>query len=264
MGEFAGPFGYIVSLSKAGIEAWMTEQERVTAAQGQVKIADYIESLRNGIPKQRDAMTGAVDQNRSKLIEEFRSAAKGMIGKDGSVVGEGAQMLKELKDSVESFKKSMPTPSYFQKEFSTRFANTPGRTDLISHGGIASGTIYLSVFLEVDPDDDEKPWKKGKTEEAWRLVTSAPNPDRVATSLSRSLEGKKPWQIDLPKMVEMRIEVEEFGPNPIQDGYIYFTKNPDQFEVRSNYGEKWFREAWMTDGIRKQILEVDKLVGSSK
>jgi hypothetical protein len=261
--KLGGPWGEIISYTKTAMEAWAKEDERVAAAAGQVKVRDYIVSIRNGIPKQRDTMIAGVESRKRPLIEHFRKAAAGRISKDGHAIGEPAQLLISLTAEVAAFKTAIPKPQFFQKQFSTKFADTPGKTDLVSHGGIPSGTIYFDVFLKVEPED-ENPWKKGKMGESWRLVTKAPNPDRVASSLAQSLDGKKPWQIDLPKMVSMSIEVEEFGPNHVQEGNIYFTKSPDQFEVRSNYGEKWFKEAWMTPGIRKQILDVDKLTGSSK
>jgi hypothetical protein len=261
--KLGAPWGEIIDGTKSAIEAWSNESERVAAAAGQVKVHDYIEKLYKGIPKQRDNMIATVEARKRPLIEHFRKVADGLVSTDGTAVGAPARMLIDLTAEVAAFKSSIPKPAYFQKQFSTQFANTPGRTDRVSHGGVEAGIIYFDVYLEVNPNDDEL-WKKVKIGEAWKLVTKAPNPERVASSLARSLDGEKPWQIDLPKWVKMRILVEEDSAiDRIREGFIQFTKSPDEFVIRGHYGEKYFKEAWTLDRIRKQILDVGKLVGSS-
>jgi hypothetical protein len=213
-------------------------------------------------------MISVVEKQRRPMIEEYQRLAEDAVGKgkatrDGRVVGEPARLLNELTQGVAAFKRSIPSPSYFQQQFSAKFADTPGMSDLPSHGGRTTGVLYFELELYVEPGEFND-WSLRNSGDAWKLVTKAPSPDKVATSLLRSLEGKKPWQIELPKMVKMRVEVEKSGFNSYQEGYIHFTKSPDSFEVRSNYGDKWFKEAWSIPAIRKKALEATKLVGSSK
>jgi hypothetical protein len=267
--KLGGPWGKTIDGIKSAAEAWVAESERATAAAGQVRIADYIEGINNNIPVQRDRMVKVLDEQRRPLLESFQEVAKNDVGKgkasqQGVVVGESARVLMDLEDLVKSFERSIPKPADFQREFATRFANTPGWTGRISHGARLSGMIYFNTLeLRVDPGNGDA-WSIKDKSSAWTLVTSSPSPDKIATSLSRSLDGKMPWEIELPKMVKMRIEVEERGLNGYQDGYIYFTKSPDRFEVRSNYGKTWFEKAWLIPNIRNAALKVTALEGSSK
>ena len=94
-------------------------------------------------------------------------------------------------------------------------------------------------------------------------MTKAPKPDRVADRLKKSLEGKKPWEIELEKMVKITVEVEESFSNSYQDGWIVSTRSPDHYEVRSNYGPKWFDLAWQNLAVRATALDNVNLKGDS-
>lgn len=268
--KLGGPWGVIIGTAKDVVEAWMNESERVAAAQGQVKIRDYIISIRNGIGAQQKALTAVIEAGRQPLIEEYRRLAQGDVAKgkaspDGVVVGQAAGLVNALRQAARAFKAKMPTESYFQQQFSRSFADTPGRSDYVSHGGVPTGKIYFGLSLYVDPTADaaHPKWKVKGKDSAWKLVTKAPNPDRVADSLLMSLEGKKPWMVELEKMVKLKVEVEESLTNSYQEGWIVFTKSPDQYEVRSNYGPKWFDLAWKQPAVRAAALDSAKLVGGS-
>ncbi|OGO34059.1 MAG: hypothetical protein A2Z03_12330 [Chloroflexi bacterium RBG_16_56_8] len=73
--------------------------------------------------------------------------------------------------------------------------------------------------------------------------------------------GKKPYQSDLPKEIEMMIEVEEPGNNTYADGRILFANDPDTYEVRSNYSENLFKNAWAVPEVRRLVLEEREIVG---
>lgn len=264
--EMGGPWGKIIGVCKAAVEAWAAEKERAEAAGGEVKIADYIESIRNSVGVQQKLMLKAIEAEQGALLEDFRQIAerdgtKGKVSPEGTVVGEAALFLRQLKARVEAFAGAIPGAPYFQAEFTETFANTPGWTDLISHGARLAGMLYFSMSLYKDGDD----WKLKDSGDTWKLVTKAPKPDRLATSLERALiaEGKKPYQSDLPKMVQMHIEEEVSFTNNYLDGYIHFTNSPDAYEVRTNYGERLFKEAWAIPAIRKLALEVTQIVGSN-
>lgn len=268
--KLGGPWGTVISTAKGVVEAWVAESERVAAAQGQVKIRDYIIAVRNGIGAQQKAMTAVIEAGRQPLIEEYRrlaqgDAAKGKASADGVVVGQAAGLVNALRDAARAFKAKLPTESYFQQQFSRSFADTPGRSDYVSHGGVPTGKIYFGLSVYVDPTEDaaHPTWKLEGKDSAWKLVTKAPNPDRVAESLQISLEGKKPWTVELEKMVKLTVEVEESFTNSYQEGWIVFTKSPDQYEVRSNYGPKWFDLAWKQPAIRAAALDNGKLVGGA-
>lgn len=268
--KLGGPWGTVIGAAKDVVEAWMNESERVAAAQGQVKIRDYIIAIRNGIGAQQKAVTAVIEAGKQPLIEEYRRLAQGDLSKgkasaDGVLVGQAAGLVNALRQAALAFRAKMPTESFFQQQFSRSFADTPGRSDYVSHGGVPTGKIYFGLRVYVDPTGDaaHPKWKLEGKDSAWKLVTKAPNPDRVADSLQMSLEGKKPWMVELEKMVKLNVEVEESFSNSYQEGWIVFTKSPDQYEVRSNYGPKWFDLAWKQPAIRAAALDNAKLVGGS-
>ena len=268
--KLGGPWGTVIGAAKDVVEAWMNESERVAAAQGQVKIRDYIIAIRNGIGAQQKAVTAVIEAGKQPLIEEYRRLAQGDLSKgkasaDGVLVGQAAGLVNALRQAALAFRAKMPTESSFQEQFSRSFADTPGRSDYVSHGGVPTGKIYFGLRVYVDPTGDaaHPKWKLEGKDSAWKLVTKAPNPDRVADSLQMSLEGKKPWMVELEKMVKLNVEVEESFSNSYQEGWIVFTKSPDQYEVRSNYGPKWFDLAWKQHAIRAAALDNAKLVGGS-
>ncbi len=266
-GNKLGPYwGDVIDTVKVAIEAWSEESERAATAAGLVRIADYVESIRNGIPRRREAMLAALESKRRPLLERYQSVARtdaggGRASAQGVVVGDSARILNDVNAGVAAFRRAIPSPSYFQTQFATRFADTPGLTDNISHGGRPSGTLYFNLELYVNPGATNA-WRIKEKDSAWRLVTSAPNPESIATSLSRSLEGKQPWQIELPKMVKMCVEIEEQKSHA--EGTLYFTSNPDSFQVRTHHEERWFREAWAQPQIRAAVLNCRGIAGGSE
>jgi len=265
--ELGGPWGKIISITKAAVEAWAAEKERSENAQGKAKIAEYIQDLRDGISGQQTTIKRAMESQRSALLDEFNRTGTdhpqyNKVGANGEIYGPQATLLKQLRQHVDNFEKAVPAAPYFQEQFTTRFANTPGWTDLISHGARLAGMLYFSSALYKDGDK----WTLKGVSEKWKLVTKAPEPERAAASLERSLrkQGKKPYQSDLPKMVHMSIEIEESFSNSYIDGYIHFTSNPDQFDVRTNYGEELFKEAWDFVEVRKTAFDTAEIEGSSE
>jgi hypothetical protein len=268
--SLGGPWGGIISAAKEAIEAWANRSEHVATAAGRVRVADYIERIRNGIDAQETTMISEIERMKSQVRQQFAELASGDVERgrptpEGVITGESARTLNALRADVEAFERAIPQSSYFQQQFATGLANTPGLSANVSQGGRPSGTLYFNLKISFNPARPES-WSITDKDEAWRLVTNAPDPDRVATSMSRSMaaEHKKPWQIELPKMVRMRIKVEGSGESPLQEGNIRFERDPAQYEVRSLSGEQRLREAWSNVRIRNEVLNVTNLVGSSQ
>ena len=268
--ELGGPWGKVIGVVKSVAEEWAKESERAAAAAGQVKIRDYIISIRNGVSAQQTKMTNALAEGKRPMIDEYRrlaadDASKGKASADGVLVGEAAGLVNGLRKAALAFRKKIPSEGQFQQLFSRVFADTPGRSNYISQGGVPTGKLYFGLSVYVDPTENEKnpTWKLEGKDEAWKLVTKAPKPDRVADSLKMTLGGKKPWEIELEKMVKIRVEIEESFTNSYQDGWIVFTGSPDQYEVRSNYGPKWFELAWKNPDVRRIALDNANLKGGS-
>jgi hypothetical protein len=270
--KMGGPWGEIIGLVKAAAEAYVTETERAAKAAGEVKIVQFINGLIDGISKGREGMRAAVEKGKRPMIEEYQKLAKadnlkGKVTPDGRIIGEAARIVQAVQKDVEEFKKALPAAAYFQQQFTRAFADTPGRTDLVSHGGREAGKLYFQLHLYLEVKDGKRNWSVDEdgTSPAWKLVTLSPNPERVAASLLESLGGgAKPWQIELGKKVMLRVEVEEFGPNAYHDGWVFFTDSPDQYEIGAFTNPKLAAEAWGLSIARSRVLNTAKLVGSNK
>jgi hypothetical protein len=264
----AGPVGEVLSKAKTVVEALHAEEERAAKAAGEVRIKAYLNGLIEGISKKREAMRAGADEGKQKFIDDFERLAKqdnlrGKASPDGRVVGEAAQVVLDVKAGVEAFHKAIPSAAHFQQEFTKRFANTPGRTDYVSHGGRKAGRLYFnSIHVKLEEKDGKRTWSvnEGNTADAWTLVTLQEHPERVAASLQESLEGAKPWQIDLPKSVEFRIEVEAWPVNACHTGSVSFEKSPDSFRT-GGYGDL-AAEAWKIPAVRARVLNTMKMEGS--
>ena len=97
--ELGGPWGKIISISKAAVEAWAAEKERSENAQGKAKISEYSQDLRDGISGQQTAIKRATESQRSALLEEFnRTGADhpqhNKVGANGEIYGPQATLLK--------------------------------------------------------------------------------------------------------------------------------------------------------------------------
>ena len=244
----------------------MAEGERAAEAAAQVKVVKFINDLIDSIGKGRERMREAVEKGKSKIIEEYERLAKddyakGKATDEGRIIGEAAKIVTGMRSAVEAFHKAIPSASHFQQQFTRAFGNTPGMTDLVSHGGIEAGTLYFEIQLCKDSDK----WSidDSGTSSAWKLVTKQAHPDRIAESLLESLEGGKPWQIDLPKKVMITIEEEVSGPNDYHEGWIFFDNNPDQISFGGFTDTTLTSKAWSLPMVRSRVLDTTKLEGSN-
>jgi hypothetical protein len=271
--KLGGPWGEILSAAKDVAEAWMAESERAGAAAGEVKVVKYINDLIDGIAKQRDGMRAVVEKGTRPLIEEYQRLAKsdnlkGKATPDGRVIGEAANIVKGVQAGVEAFRKATPSAGEFQQRFTRAFADTPGLTDYISHGGREARKLYFAVSLYMETDSSGKhKWSVEDIDSAWTLATKQEHPDRVAESLMETAPNGEPWRIDLEKKVKISVEVEkDWALNSYPEGWIVFTKSPDKYEVRALVVDaglsKFMKEAW--DYVRPKVLGVKKLVGTNE
>ncbi|MBI4790237.1 MAG: hypothetical protein HY782_24650 [Chloroflexi bacterium] len=253
--ELGGPWGKIIGTLKAVGEAWVAEQERVEAAEGEVKIVSYIEGLGNGIGPRRDEMIGSIEAEHIPLADYFKILLDRSMSstEEGNITGDAAEFLTDLRQRVDRFKQAIPSAAQFQEDFTEKFADTPVMTDLISHGGRMAGNLRIRAQITVRDNQ----WDVDEIEDEWTLVTVAPKPERLAAGLQSALanQGKKPWQSDLEKIVQLTINM--------NDGYIVFTHDPLQFEPRSNYSLEPFESAWKSSRVRERVLGVSKIVGSN-
>jgi hypothetical protein len=275
VGERAGgPWGRIIGAAKAAVEAWMDETERVETATGQIQVTDYIRSLRTGIGNLKGQISSGIDAQRTALRAQFQQSATQDVGRGqpvqdrqrggAAIVGESARVLNDLRQRVDAYQASVRrtySAAYFERQFASRFANRPGVAGYISQGGRLSGTLHFHIEVCKNPQNNR--WTIEDKDNEWTLATTAPDPDRIASSLTRSLEGRKPWQLDLPKLVGMRVFIERTGPNDYTEGSIFFESSPDRFEVRSHQPPALFQEAWSNREIRNAVLNVSRLEGSS-
>lgn len=262
------PFALVVDAAKDVTEAWLEEEERVEKAEGQVKIADYIVAVRNSIAARRKAVMDRVLDAKGPILERYQRIAdydfsKGVASREGVVVGDAAQVILDVTNAVAAFRAAVPGPQAFQQILTKNFANTPGMTS--SRGGRPSGSVYFSMKLFHEPAKGDGGWSVTEKADVWTLVTSAPEPKRVAESLLSSLDGGRPCDIELPKMVHLQIEVAaEEGMNTWAKGHIFFTSSPSSFEVRTLGDKALLADAWNVQWIRDIALTNKAIEGSAE
>jgi hypothetical protein len=262
LGALPEPLGEIVKTGKALAEAYVAESERAAAAGGEVKVVQYVNGLIDGVDKHRKAMRDAVENAKPGIITEFRRVAKtdnlkGKASEDGVIVGDAARVIKGVQKGVAAFSTNTPSAAKFEQQFARAFADTPGRTDLVSHGGVEAGKLYFKIQVKPDFSVDES-----NTSDAWILVTLNEKPERVAASLLESLEGGKPWQVDLGKKVMLRVEEDAFPLNKWHDGWIMFTNSPDSYSIGGFTDAKLAAKVWGNNTIRSRVLNTAKLTGT--
>ncbi len=276
--KVAGPAGILAKAVLGVSDALIKEKERAAKAAGEVKILEYVTTITHGIDGAKKKIVAAFESNQRPLFKALQEAAggEGLRGgkpnADGLVVGDTAKVLSSVKAALKAFQKATPSAAKFQGIFTTRIANTPGWSEKSANlGGRPTGVLHFWISLYLEPKDPNDPsssdkWTSKEKAKAWTLVTKAPKPEQMATSLNLSLksEGIKPYQVKLPKMVKLRIEIEEPGLNAYREGYIYFEgSNPDSYEIRSNYGKQpYFHDAWKY--YKKLATGTTKIEGSKK
>jgi hypothetical protein len=258
-------WGLVISLAKGAVEAWVAESERAAGAAGQVILKDYLISLRNSIKPAEDAMRKAVEDGEPKFIEEYRRLAKGDFAKgkptdDGRVIGEAATVLTQVKEAVAAFNSAIPLADTFRARFTRNFAYTPGAQRTGGGGSVETGVLQFEIHLYRDGEGKEFSVDEGNSWEAWTLYTKNPNPERIAESLVKTLQGKKPWQLDLTKKVKITVETEEFAINDYKTIRIAFENDPNSY--RLNVGNADLaKKAWKY--AQTHVLAATKIDGSN-
>lgn len=244
--------------------AWYDEAQRAQQAAGDRRIAHYIAEIRNQAGTQQGPhlrMLRILDESRPGILDDYRAAVSRtnipQQGQQGVLTGEAAVFLQQLRQSVQRFHQAIPPAARFAQLFTERFAGSQVWTRRSSHGGRPGGMLYLDMQIHHRRSGGMSQWSIGDVDSAWTLATTAPRPDRLATSLRTALQqqGKAIWQTNLPKRVHMQIG--------IHDGFVRFTREPTDFQIGSHYGHDEFRQAWQQPRIRQRALGVSNLRGSN-
>lgn len=271
--------GPVVKGAKSVLTALYEEAERAESAQGEARIREYIVSTRNAISEEggiHRQLLQIMDNARPALLGQYRNAvsssAEGapdddsrqeMIDSQGSrghLTGEAATFIRDLKAQVERFKNSVPGASRFQRRFTEAFADTPGSTDYVSHGGLESGSLHLNmkVYRERHGSGSDAYWsyRVEDTDSSWQLATSAPQASRLAQSLMDTLGGSVS-NTALPKYLHVRVETEVWGLNEYDRAVIYFQdpSNPDYRGWDANLS-RW---VWSIPQVQQNALAVTRI-----
>jgi len=245
----AGPF---LALGKNLVKAASAEMARAKKAGGEVQIKKYINGLLEATAKAQKAAMAQVNDSRDKIHAAYQTEA-------ALSESAGQEFIDSLKESVGAYIKAIPDPARFQQGFTEKFAQTGKLTTYISQGGRVSGQLYLSLRVY----NEDNTWEVEDIDKEWTLATTAPEPDKIADSLKDALGGKKPYQSELAKLVTIKVETEiPWAANDYTDGHIYFTADPNKFEVRTNEDPTPLRKAW--PHVRGQVLAVSGIGGASK
>ena len=261
-----------IKMAKEVITAEIEEHERVEKAEGEVKISEFIQTSRDHIDAfQRSDATHLDDLGRNMKAEYHKT--QGDVGKEvGSVAGDGAVMLDNLQKSTKRFQGVVATKtvSVIQEQISETFAKMgPDLVGPITAGLHKNATLYLDCRAYRD-ENGKWEWKGG--DDSWTLMTNAPKPDRVVSSLLHALkgEGKTIVGSDLKKVVKATLDIESghmLESDNYDDIYIRFTSIEDvDFETAdaSLHGDdpKEAIEAWNAV-IKSKVAAIEAVHGKN-
>ena len=89
---------------------------------------------------------------------------------------------------------------------------------------------------------------------------------RLTEALTRSLNGKKAWQVELPKTVILALSWEQ-GDDPFAKAEIRFTDDPGTYELAAvdasgdvTQATSHLREAWDRPSTKALALDSDKII----
>ncbi len=250
----------LASAAKEGAKAYFEEKERSEKAWSEHELVEYIERVDKQIEQGRTGTTTAVLAQREQLLEHFNqiSADDPQHGDavNGQIVGgRGGQFILDLKQKLAAFQTGMPAAADFEREIAVAYAQLAGR-----EGGktaLPAGRLVFHMELYRMAGG----WAPKGTDSFWTIETDAPGDhSRLAETLTTSLHGKKPWQLELAKTVVIALSSDR-DDDPWATGEIRFGAGagqyPGQYEIAavktSNdvaYAKSSLQEAWDKPSVR--------------
>jgi subtilisin family serine protease len=262
----------IVDGLKEVLTAWHEESERARAAGGERRIAYYIENVRSGIDGLQTRLLHELDVRRDRLLEAYHQTTSGSIphqGERGILTGDAALVRRQLQAGIAALERTLTTgwlTPRFMQHFAERFGASRTWTGSNVASGREGGTLYLAMSVYLDETGGTPRWSVKSIDSEWTLATTAPKPERLATALKDALraQGKRVWQTNLPKMVELSVETERSFINARTQGWVRFVADPGRYEIRTHGFIEPFRRAWAVPAIRQRALDVNDLSGSNR
>jgi hypothetical protein len=218
-----------VDLVKSGVEAYFAESERSDKAWSEHEIVVYIENVDREIEKGRTKMRQDIEALAVPLINEFDEVSRndpqqGNATPGGVIAGgKGGEFLLDLHQKLETFENHMATADDFERAVAQAFAQVASR------GGEIQGRLIFHMELYRIVGGFAPSGTDGSI--GWTLETAAPGDhSRLAEALTRSLNGKKAWQVELPKTVFLALSSDR-GDDPWAKGQINFTDDPATYQI---------------------------------
>lgn len=253
------------------VVAAVEEHERVEKAEGEVKIANFINHELLGIGDRIRKMNGAVEKQRRRLYFAYSKAA----GKDrptalGSISGPGAALISSLDRAVKAFhaKVKAANSALFQEVITERFAAMGGRyVGPITRGLYENAHLYLNAEVK----HDGKSWSLESIDDEWELKTNAPEPGKIADGLKEALAEQpghlKPYESFLTKVVRFTIQVGDWVlTSEYDDGAVVFesidepTFDTADAELHGRSAGEII-DAWNLV-LKKKVMEITGIHGS--
>jgi hypothetical protein len=265
--------GPVVKGAKTVATAVYDEMKRADASAGEARIQHYITSTRNAVSEKGGLQTSllqVMEAARPLLLAQYRAAVAASAsgapaqaggqaptmaqGAQGTLTGEAATFMRDLKKEVASFISRVPTAATFQRRFTEAFADTPGRTGLVSQGGLESGSLHLHMHVVRKQDSGGWSLSIDDVDPSWNLATTAPRAERLAQSLKDTM-GTSVAGTKLPKYLHVLVETDiEWALNDYKDAIIYF-EDPASPEYRG-HDPRLSQWAWEQQRIRQRALGV--------
>jgi hypothetical protein len=271
LAEGCPELGIPIKMAKELITSEMEEYERVEKAEGEVKIADFLETTRNAVGPQQLKTLDALNKQVRPMQNAYSQLTKDDQGPSNIASGPGAVLLDHLERAQKNLHNSVekkPAPvfqEYFTEQFAAIGAHLVGP---LTAGYYQNATMYLDCRIY---RDEKGAYSVKSIDDTWVLKTNAPKPERVAASLDKALKGqaKEPIDASLNKIVRATLEIESghfYEANDIDDTSYTFTDVEDvsfSGADASLHGRppSEFRDAW--DAVLKQkVKSIKKMKGS--
>jgi hypothetical protein len=255
VGEKCPVLGIYLKQAKEAITAELEEKERVEKAEGEVKIVEFIDEIRNSI-----------GETKAKDLDAFNAQVRPMqdaYARENADSGTGDKLLSDLEAGqkmLRSFARAR-SAAVFQQRFTEAFAREGSpQVGPLTAGDYKNATMYLSCVMYRDEKDA---FSIRSISDSWELKTNAPKADRVASSLNRALkeQHKKPFEAELPKVVRATVDVESghwYAFNSYDDTSYEFTDIEDMHfnggdAILHGNSPDEFRDAW--DAVLKERVK---------
>jgi hypothetical protein len=199
-----------IKVAKELITSELEEHERVEKAKAQMTISHFLQHMESQIGKLEASDVGHINALGKTVKEEYDKVAADSGGQGTVISGAGAVLLEQLEQAARRLQGAIETKSVdvLQEDITEVFAKTGDElVGPITAGLHENATLYLDCRAHFSGGK----WELPAVDDAWILMTNAPEPERVVDSLRNSLKEQNDKSIvasHLRKVVKATLDID--------------------------------------------------------